>query len=835
MGDLNVDLDALEAIAASLDLRKPNQEAVESIAFEISQHYDVSELPRPFIGVVDAATGVGKTWIFAGALEYLARVRGVRNFALIAPSRVILKKTIDQFTPGHVKSLLDGMTAPITLVTSTNFNTPSIANALRDDTRVKVFVFTVQSLLRPKSKQDRRTHTFQEGLGGGLYDWLKSSDDLVVVADEHHAYYGPEFSTAISDLDPWALIGLTGTPHRRTPENEIIFRYPLAAAIAEGFVKTPVIVGRRDDKHDPHTKLLDGVTLLEYKRQVADRFADAKGLPRVNPIMLVVARDIAEAEQWAEIVRDRDFKGGAYSDSVLVVHSRSVREDQEERELERLIRVEQPESPVRILISVAMLKEGWDVKNVYVLLSTQPSLSDILTEQVLGRGLRLPWGEYTGIEMLDTLEVLAHDRFEDLLRRRNVLNESFIDHRTRAVLRRNAEGQTVVVRETSTVDTDVVVVEPPQPAIEGQTKGADESPPDLGRTGSPELADVGTRATTGADETAGLSQQIQPMLPLRLPVVSTSPIISHFSLVDITDFSQFRHLGERLRVNPDETLRRTKVGARVVEDLFGGRRVELVTSTGADQVKATGLTFSESDLRAQLTEAVLSSPIVASRPDRDGRERRAIAPLLDAFFEGLDGGADELLSAYLDRATAQFIGLVNSEARRFTQKPRYSEVVRMVDFAPLRINARPTTQNRHGPFDRRVAYEGWSKRALYPVEWFDSAPERDLANVLDEAKSVKHWARLHRNELPIVWAADGRRYNPDFVTVEKSRNYLIEVKADRDLDSIDVRAKQEAAQRWANLVNAAKPDERPWSYLLISERHIRSATGSWESAKAAAV
>ncbi len=70
-----------------------------------------------------------------------------------------------------------------------------------------------------------------------------------------------------------------------------------------------------------------------------------------------------------------------------------------------------------------MLKEGWDVRNVYVLTSMRASVSTILTEQTLGRGLRLPFGAYTDIEILDTLEVLGHERYEQLLAKAGALNE----------------------------------------------------------------------------------------------------------------------------------------------------------------------------------------------------------------------------------------------------------------------------------------------------------------------------------------------------------------------------------------------------------------------------
>src|SRR5690606_5393085 len=125
----------------------------------------------------------------------------------------------------------------------------------------------VQSLTNPSTKLGRRTHEFREGLGEAFYEKLAAEPDLIVFADEHHTYFGPAFSRAIRDLHPYALIGLTATPHAKTPDEQIIYRYPLAAAIADRYVKTPVIVGRRDDRDDARTKLADGARLLEFKSE----------------------------------------------------------------------------------------------------------------------------------------------------------------------------------------------------------------------------------------------------------------------------------------------------------------------------------------------------------------------------------------------------------------------------------------------------------------------------------------------------------------------------------------------------------------------------------------
>jgi len=111
-----------------------------------------------------------------------------------------------------------------------------------------------------------------------------------VLADEHHTYYGPAFSRAVRDLRPWVLVGLTATPDKKTPKDQIIFRYPLAAAIADKLVKTPVIVGRKDDRKDPLTKLTDGIRLLNAKREAITAYAERTGVAPVNPVMLVVAK-----------------------------------------------------------------------------------------------------------------------------------------------------------------------------------------------------------------------------------------------------------------------------------------------------------------------------------------------------------------------------------------------------------------------------------------------------------------------------------------------------------------------------------------------------------------
>ena len=73
--------------------------------------------------------------------------------------------------------------------------------------------------------------------------------------------------------------------------------------------------------------------------------------------------------------------------------------------------MDEKDNETEIVIHVNKLKEGWDVNNLYTIVPLRASASDILTEQTLGRGLRLPYGNNKK-QSIDTLRILAHDNFE---------------------------------------------------------------------------------------------------------------------------------------------------------------------------------------------------------------------------------------------------------------------------------------------------------------------------------------------------------------------------------------------------------------------------------------
>lgn len=834
VGDLKWDEGLLQDIAAELELRQPNRDAAESVLVELSDHIDVREDPSRFVAVVDTATAVGKTYTAAAIIDYLARDRGWTDFLIVTPGRIVRDKTIQTFSTGTSRSLIGQMESRVEVITVDTFDSILANAAMADPNSVKVYILTIQALLAPPNSQaNRRTHSFQETLGGAFYERLQNLENLVVIADEHHRYRGSEFSKAIDDLHATAMIGLTATP-AKADLPDVVYRYPLAAAIAEGWVKRPTIVGRSDDLSDLRTQLADGLNIVERKREVAAANAEALGIS-TNPVMFVVCRDIAEANDLAEVVRDISFAQGRYAgDSVLVIHS-GAKEEDEAGAWAKLSAVEHPLSPVRIIFSVGMLREGWDVKNVYVLMSTRPSISQVLTEQVLGRGLRLPYGKLTQIPLLDTLDVIAHEQYEKLLSSSGILNETFVSHVTRQRAARDSDGKLV----KQEVNTPVQVAVEPTTQLTTTTEPAGPATAGDGYTPVIELVDSATRQAEIHQPEQGAGPQPVPVTlgaPLvQLPTLTRTEKATEWSLTEITDLTQFVDLGRTIAADPPQYLRRSTVEARSVRHVDGTITTQISQAAAADRIEVSSSTVPTEDARERLIDAIMGSKTVSARADRAPSERKAAGAIVDRFIHGLNGDAQNLLSAYLTRATARLLKALEEARKRTAALPTYEN---RVDFKPLvlvRDNYRPTDTAIASNFPlaklRGIAFEGF-KRAVFGLNWFDSNTERQLAVLLDEPENpIEWWVRLLTNDLPIMINDRTGNYHPDFIAIDtEGTHWVVETKKNDDMTSEAVVAKREAARLWANTVNANKPDGMPqWRYVLASEMDVEQASGSWNA------
>jgi type III restriction enzyme len=824
------DADLVESIGHSLDLRRPNMEALDAIAKALETAEDGAEL------IADLATGVGKTFIAGALIDYLFEA-GVRNVVFVTPGSTIQRKTIDNFTPGHRKYLRGLRSRPM-VVTLDDLETGNVAAALEDESQLKLFVFTVQSLLRPNSNDARRAHRAHESLGVALYDYLQTQQDVVVIADEHHIYYSgnaKKFQSAIDDLNASALIGLTATP--QDPESpNIIYRYPLAEAIADGFVKIPVLVARQDGKKDLKTQMADGVALLDAKAQVMEAYCQRTRKAPVQPILFVVAERIDEAIEIRDLLAGPDYLGG--DDKVLLITS-----EEPDTTLALLDTLEDEGSPIRAVVSVSMLKEGWDVKNIYCIAAVRALESQLLTEQILGRGLRLPFGERTGVPMLDTVEVLSHHSFSDLLREAKVLLEQTLGQRAAeaTIVANPVPGVSSVgvsptdVGSAVTPQTSVVSVQlPPDPYSlwdEETDSNAGETRVGMG------FSTVDSILTEAAAATATLGTTLTPQapggirVPLFIPRVTTRWQREPFSLA-MLNMTDVEALGARFANDEGETLTRKAIDA----DRDASGRVKLNIYDETEEIAAAQVLFDFEDIEGDLARRLLATNAVSATVS----EANAATKVAQAFLKGANvTNETPWRRSHGQLATARLIEWISAQQ---TSRParEVSDVTQVGWPEPEERVEFRTPQDRQlitrsADFERGYPYRGWAK-SVYDVNSFDAySTEFRLAQLFEGSQNVKAWIRVD-NTVPLrinyLVGAIQREYMPDFIVIDdQGTHWIVEGKADTEMTSAVVLAKADAAKAWVATVNASAVVTLKWGYILSSEAVIANSS-TWQALKA---
>jgi type III restriction enzyme len=811
-------------IAHTLDLRAPNHDALDAIARALDDAEPGVEL------IADLATGVGKTYIAGGLLDYL-HASGVRNTVIITPGSTIQKKTINNLTPGHRK-FLRGMRCNPMVITLDDLENGTVASALDDDSIMKVFVFTVQSLLRPNTNDSRRAHRPHETLGVVLYEHLQQADDLIVIADEFHVYYSKTakaFQKAVNDLSPAALIGLTATP---VDDNDprIIYRYPLADAIADGYVKIPVLVARRDKLHDLRTQMTDGITLLDAKEDAIQAYCRATRKKPVTPVMFVVASNIDEANTLTDMLAD--LLGSP--DSVLLITS-----EEPDTSLALLDTLEDNDSPIRAIVSVSMLKEGFDVKNLYVIAAVRALESQLLTEQIMGRGLRLPFGARTGVPMVDTLEILSHHSFEHLLAEADVLLRQTLAQRA----------------DQASVEVDPVngVAQPTQP-LTAVTSGTDSILITLpGRGDDVNLNNWGTgdnhvgmgfstvdaRLVDAAQTTTTLNTVITPRVPALVPLPLFLPKVTlrwerdPFTLAAVNSID-VESLGRTFANDEGDSLRRVAIDAN--RDDSG--LVTLNIHDELDNVAATQTLIPFASIEQDLAKRLLNTNGVAQTTT----ELNAALEVAKAFLKGAQ--VTEATPWRVQHGRAATTRLVEWIGQQRESRPgRYVSDVMQVRWPDPqdRVEAKPPqprqliTSSRQ--FIKNYPYSGWV-RGIYDTNSFDAfSTEFRLAELFDTTEGVRAWVRVDHSVPLTVGYFNGaiqRQYVPDFIVIDENEtHWLVEGKSDAEVASPTVLMKRDAAQEWVATVNGSPAVSQRWGYVLASESVIAS-TSTWGALKNAA-
>ncbi len=408
--------------------------------------------------VVKMATGAGKTkvlslvlaWSFYHKL-YEPESELARNFLVIAPNIIVLDRIYKDFK--GLRIFFEDPVIPDNGIDGRNWRDDfQLTLHLQDDVRIthptgNIFLTNIHRVYAgddiPPSPEDDNTMDFFLGKrpSGATTDSkvdlgmiVRDIDELVVLNDEAHHIHDPRMAwfKSIQDIhnrlkqkgDVLSLqVDVTATPRHNDGGIfvQTVADYPLVEAICQNVVKHPVLPdapsrAKLQERQSPRytEKYADYINLgvTEWRKAYTEHEKMGK-----KAILFVMTDDTKNCDDVAKYLEDTyaDLKG-----AVLVIHTKDNGEisERKKEDLEVLRKqandIDGEDSPFKAIISVMMLKEGWDVRNVTTIVGLRPysAKSNILPEQTLGRGLRRMYPEQSVPELVS---VVGTDAFMDFV------------------------------------------------------------------------------------------------------------------------------------------------------------------------------------------------------------------------------------------------------------------------------------------------------------------------------------------------------------------------------------------------------------------------------------
>lgn len=344
---------------------------------KIEDYYSKIQIKNKLFANIDLATGTGKSYVIYGISQILLSEKFIKRVLVLCPSLTIEKGLSKKFEALSADANLRNL-IPKELVGST----PRIISA---DSTIKEGDICVENI-----------HAVYETTGSSIKDSFKNgaSDTLVLNDESHHIFN----STIEKDIKKWKeflltkeydfkyILGFTGTAYINDEYfNDVIYRYSLRSAINDKIVKTIDYVQKDDVSRD-----------REYKFQKIRKNHESNKTkyPNVKPLSILITKDINSAKHLYEDFIDflsvfEEIDRKTAEKKVLIVTSNA----KHKANISMLEYVDSKENSFEWIISVSMLTEGWDVKNVFQIIPWEDRAfnSKLLISQVLGRGLRIPF------------------------------------------------------------------------------------------------------------------------------------------------------------------------------------------------------------------------------------------------------------------------------------------------------------------------------------------------------------------------------------------------------------------------------------------------------------
>jgi type III restriction enzyme len=801
------------------------------------------------------ATGVGKTRLMGAFITYLYLAKRIKNFFVLAPNLTIYNKLIGDFSdPGNPKYVFRGIGEFVNnqprVITGDNYQSASQMALFNSEIHINVFNISKINA-ETRGNNAPRIKRLSEYLGRSYFDYLSNLNDLVLLMDESHHYRADRGMQIINELNPVLGLELTATPQVERSGGAIkfknvVYEYSLAKAIQDGFVKEPAVATRRD--FDPthysaedldRIKLEDGVRIHEDTKVALDIYARDNKVKQVKPFVLVVAKDTTHAGAIKELIASPAFFDGYYADKVMEIHSSQTGSEKEEN-IAQLISLENPSNLIEIVIHVNMLKEGWDVTNLYTIIPLRTAASMTLREQTIGRGLRLPYGQRTGHNKVDKLTIVAHDKFQEIIDEANkpdsiIRRENIIEIDEQEISQRKE-----VITSVSNIE---VKLEEERKRIESISQ--------------PEQR-----------QKAQINLEVQKKILETLPKLNDK--VNNINELTKAEIKQvvIEKIREKIysepqqKLFPEEIVKEAEaayetVVADYIQNMIEIPRIMIQPSARTragfhdfdlDTRNLNYQPVSEEILRKTLREQEDGLDIITGRGRiiSDSPEHVIVNELIDYPEVNYDAQADllfklagqavEKFKTYLDEDTVvnNVVPCHKKEIGRYiySQMKQHFYCERIGFEKPI---VKPFTRIEEHNFSKdtkdsihhytqtitptrdipRKIFTGFTK-ACHRFYKFESKPEKDFAVILEQDKSVLKWLRPAPNQFRIYWRPTNQ-YHPDFVAESKDTIYLIETKREATIDTVEVEEKAQAALEYCRNATefTTQHEGKPWKYILI--------------------
>lgn len=665
----------------------------------------------------------------------------------------------------------------------------------------------------------------RRALGGTELEYLAGLKDLMVINDEAHhiheikrngeteevewqrglnaisATKGTRFIQVDFSATPFDTKG-TGEKQVKLFFPHIIVDFDLPMAMKQGLVKLLLLDRRQEltdlenldynaerDEQGKVVGLSEGQRMmlragLTKLNKLEEEFL--KNDASKNPKMLIVCQDTTVSPFVEEFLKSE----GLEDEDIVTIDSNKQGEvkDEEWQEIKKkLFDIDRYKSP-KVVISVLMLREGFDVNNICVLVPLRSSQAPILLEQLVGRGLRLMWREsdYIDIKREDRLRVLKNHQPP----RTYIDTLSIVEHPAFIKFYDDLQDQGLVA--------------------------VDEG-------------DVGVGGATGDILTVGLREDYGKY-------DFQWPVILHDSIDEFEDAEIDLDDLEPFTMYPLPLLRKflAKEGETFVSQ-------ESLTKTTFGKYKVTANLFNASGYNEYLQKLLRVVTLRFENCRRQGFPTIQIngaqtvqvmdwyirEKLFSAPFNPFQGNDWKILLAkdgiVTKHIVEQFAVAIYKMQNRLTT---INAEVSHTDFSSLRA------------IKMRESYSMEVQKCIYPRLGYPShggGLEKAFIEFLDRDAEVERFLKINENghSFAIIFYVrkDGlmATYHPDFIVATAEKVYLIETKGDDKVDDVNVRQKQTATVEWIKKINALEPGDRmnrTWEYVLVGESVFYSLSGS---------